>query len=168
MSKSIFSTLEFHGQALALRSARQTALASNIANVDTPGFKARDIDFAKELDRASSGKASRDAGTGSQGASALQVSTSRQPAHAGHIPLAANGTNGTNGASGTGGASGGNSGTEASRMLYRRPEQAAIDGNTVDLDRERAVFADNSLHYEATLRFINGHVRTMTSAIKGE
>ena len=162
MSKSIFSTLEFHGQALALRSARQTALASNIANVDTPGFKARDIDFAKELDRASSGKASRDAGTGSQGASALQVSTSRQPAHAGHIPLATNGT------SGTGGASGGNSGTEASRMLYRRPEQAAIDGNTVDLDRERAVFADNSLHYEATLRFINGHVRTMTSAIKGE
>ena len=49
MSKSIFSTLEFHGQALALRSARQTALASNIANVDTPGFKARDIDFKAAL-----------------------------------------------------------------------------------------------------------------------
>ena len=166
MSKSIFSTLEFHGQALTLRSARQTALASNIANVDTPGFKARDLDFAKELDRASGGRASRDAGTSGQGTTALQVSTSRQPVHAGHIPLSGNGADGGNG--GTGGNGIGTSGAGTSRMLYRRPEQAAIDGNTVDLDRERAVFADNSLHYEATLRFINGHVRTMTSAIKGE
>ena len=157
MSKSIFSTLEFHGQALTLRSARQTAIASNIANVDTPGFKARDINFSKELDRVSGGKSSRDAGTGLQANPPLQVSTSRQPTHAGHIPLAANG-----GASNRAGSAG------ASQMLYRTPDQAAIDGNTVELDRERAVFADNSVHYEATLRFINGHVRTMTSAIKGE
>ena len=152
MSKSIFSTLEFHGQALTLRSARQTAIASNIANVDTPGFKARDINFSKELDRVSGGKSSRDAGTGLQANPPLQVSTSREPTHAGHIPLAAN----------RGGSAG------APQMLYRTPDQAAIDGNTVELDRERAVFADNSVHYEATLRFINGHVRTMTSAIKGE
>jgi len=157
MSTSIFSTLEFHGQALTLRSARQTAIASNIANVDTPGFKARDINFAKELDRVSGGKSSRDAGSASQASLPLPVSTSRQPTHAGHIPLQANG----------GGASGAGS-TTSSRMLYRTPDQAAIDGNTVELDRERAVFADNSVHYEATLRFINGHVRTMTSAIKGE
>ncbi len=152
MSKSIFSTLEFHGQALTLRSARQTAIASNIANVDTPGFKARDINFSKELDRVSGGKSSRDAGTGLQANPPLQVSTSREPTHAGHIPLAAN----------RGGSAG------APQMLYRTPDQAAIDGNTVELDRERAVFSDNSVHYEATLRFINGHVRTMTSAIKGE
>ncbi len=36
------------------------------------------------------------------------------------------------------------------------------------MDRERAAFADNSLRYEATLRFINGHVRTITSAITGQ
>lgn len=42
------------------------------------------------------------------------------------------------------------------------------DGNTVDLDQERARFAHNALHYEATLRFINGNVRTMLSAIQGQ
>lgn len=41
-----------HGTALALRSQRMAMLASNIANAATPGFKARDIDFAKALDAA--------------------------------------------------------------------------------------------------------------------
>jgi flagellar basal-body rod protein FlgB len=54
------------------------------------------------------------------------------------------------------------------KLLYRRPDQPSIDGNTVDLDRERANFADNSVRYEATLRFINGSVRTILSAIRGE
>jgi len=57
---------------------------------------------------------------------------------------------------------------QATRLQYTRPEQASLDGNTVDLNRERAAFADNSLHYEATLRFINGRVRTMMTAIRGE
>ena len=51
---------------------------------------------------------------------------------------------------------------------FRLPQQASIDGNTVDLDRERANFADNSLRYEATLRFINGSVRNLVSAIRGD
>ena len=38
-----------HGQALALRSERMQVLASNIANAATPGFKARDLDFAGVL-----------------------------------------------------------------------------------------------------------------------
>ena len=42
------------------------------------------------------------------------------------------------------------------------------EDNTVDMDRERASFADNSVKYEATLRFINGSVRTMLEAIKGQ
>ena len=38
-----------HGAALAVRSHRMGVLASNIANASTPGFKARDIDFAQAL-----------------------------------------------------------------------------------------------------------------------
>jgi flagellar basal-body rod protein FlgB len=45
-----------HGTALALRSQRLALLASNIANAGTPGYKARDIDFNKALESASSGK----------------------------------------------------------------------------------------------------------------
>lgn len=38
-----------HGDALALRNERLRVIASNLANADTPGFKARDIDFASAL-----------------------------------------------------------------------------------------------------------------------
>lgn len=44
-----------HGASLALRSQRLAMLASNIANASTPNYKARDIDFNKALDLATSG-----------------------------------------------------------------------------------------------------------------
>jgi flagellar basal-body rod protein FlgB len=44
--------LGVHANALILREKRNEVLASNIANAATPQFKARDIDFAKELERA--------------------------------------------------------------------------------------------------------------------
>ncbi|MBO2913744.1 flagellar basal body rod protein FlgB [Enterobacter sichuanensis] len=39
----------FQQQALGLLSRRQDILASNIANADTPGYQARDIDFPQQL-----------------------------------------------------------------------------------------------------------------------
>lgn len=42
--------------ALNLRTFRQELLASNIANADTPYYKARDIDFASALDNALAGR----------------------------------------------------------------------------------------------------------------
>ena len=51
-------------------------------------------------------------------------------------------------------------------LRYSAPSQTNLDGNSVDMDRERAAFADNSVKYEATLRFINGSVRTMLDAMK--
>jgi flagellar basal-body rod protein FlgB len=54
----------------------------------------------------------------------------------------------------------------AAVLRYAAPAQTNLDGNTVDMDRERAAFADNTVKYEATLRFINGSVRTMLDAMK--
>ena len=48
---------QFHQNALNVRAFRQQLLASNIANADTPGYKARDIDFAAALRDAASGRA---------------------------------------------------------------------------------------------------------------
>jgi flagellar basal-body rod protein FlgB len=104
-----------HADALQLRAERQKLLASNIANADTPNYKARDFDFGKAL-------------------KAMQADRS------GAMPVPA----------------------------YRIAEQASIDGNTVDMDRERANFLDNSVRYESTLRFINSNIRQMLTAIKGE
>lgn len=42
-----------HERALKIREARTEVLASNIANADTPGYKARDIDFRELINNAS-------------------------------------------------------------------------------------------------------------------
>lgn len=44
--------LGIHGTALALREQRLQLLAANLANADTPGFKARDLDFNAALNAA--------------------------------------------------------------------------------------------------------------------
>ena len=134
MINRLTDSLNFQTEALVLRSERQRLIASNIANADTPGYVARDMDFATAL---------REATGQIPTAGQLTVTT------AGHLqPLA--------GARGEPG------------LRYATPSQTNLDRNTVDMDRERASFADNSVKYEATLRFINGSVRTMLDAIKGQ
>ena len=123
----------FHERALALRAERQQLIASNIANADTPNFKARDIDFRAAMDAAQGGRSDG-------GALARTAARHLQPA-------------GTS-AAGT-------------PLLYRSTVQASIDGNTVDMDIERAQFADNALRYEASLTFISGQIKTMLAAIQG-
>jgi flagellar basal-body rod protein FlgB len=56
----------------------------------------------------------------------------------------------------------------APALQYRQPLQSALDGNSVDLDAERAAFSENSVRYEATLRFLNGQIKTMLTAITGQ
>lgn len=127
--------IDAQGHALELLAQRQQVLAGNIANADTPGYQARDFDFARALAEARG-----------QGGGALATTA------AGHL-----------------GASGAEAGsTPTVQLEWRTPDQPALDGNTVDLDRERASFADNALRYEATLRFINQDVKNMLSAITGQ
>jgi len=134
MIHRLTDTLNFQAEALQLRSERQRLIASNIANADTPGYVAKEMDFATAL-RQATGQIPT--------AGQMTVST------AGHMqPLA--------GARGEPG------------LRYATASQTNLDRNTVDMDRERASFADNSVKYEATLRFINGSVRTMLEAIKGQ
>jgi flagellar basal-body rod protein FlgB len=127
--------LDFNANALLLRAERTRVLASNIANADTPHYKARDFDFRSALAQA----------TGVQVAGALAPARTAS----GHL-----------------GGAGAVDGTP--NLMYRAPLQTSLDGNTVDMDMERAAFADNSVRYEASLRFINGQIRTLMSAINGQ
>jgi flagellar basal-body rod protein FlgB len=45
--------------------------------------------------------------------------------------------------------------------------QPSVDNNTVDLDVERAQFADNAVRYEANLMFVSSQVKSMLAAIQG-
>lgn len=141
MFAQLTAGLDFQATALGLRAERQRLIASNIANSDTPGYAARDINF-KEAMAAATG----------QGGAQLALAPAA-PRQAGHIPIPGNGA-----------ASRG----DAARLGYTVQTQPAMDNNSVDLDRERANFVDNAVRYETTLRFINGYSRTILSAIQGQ
>jgi len=149
MFAQMTSGLDFQAKALVLRAERQRVIASNIANADTPGYVARDVNFKEAMNTA------LNTGTGST--LRLQPSTSVAQAqgttNVRHIPLAA---------------SSGSLGGSSSTLGYAVQTQPSMDGNSVDLDRERANFVDNAVRYESTLRFINGQSKTILSAIQGQ
>jgi flagellar basal-body rod protein FlgB len=141
MLNKMTEKLDFHGNALLLRAERQRAIASNIANADTPGYVARDFKFSEAL------RAATD-----EGNSLTQKLGTNGATHSQHMPLPAART----------------SSESRSTLGYALQTQPSLDNNTVDLDRERANFVDNAVRYEAALRFINGNSRTMLSAIQGQ
>jgi flagellar basal-body rod protein FlgB len=63
MIKGLDNLMRFHKQALGLRAQRQQIIASNIANADTPNYKARDFDFYSALNAAMAGKSGQMATT---------------------------------------------------------------------------------------------------------
>ncbi len=52
MINKLENLLGFNQKALGLRAARQELLSGNIANADTPGFKARDFNFSRAMQNA--------------------------------------------------------------------------------------------------------------------
>ncbi|MCK8043368.1 MULTISPECIES: flagellar basal body rod protein FlgB [Shewanella] len=54
MAISFDKALGVHQHTLGIRSQRAEVLSSNIANADTPNYKARDVDFAKAMTAAQS------------------------------------------------------------------------------------------------------------------
>lgn len=56
MGISFQQALGVHPQAVKLRLERTELLTANLANVDTPNFKAKDIDFAREMQRANNAR----------------------------------------------------------------------------------------------------------------
>ncbi len=137
MSNQIDTGLQFHQQALNLRAYRQEVLASNIANADTPNYKARDIDFISALQ-------------GADGAARTSGSLPLARTASGHL----GGTAVDNPA--------------AAPLLYRIETQSSVDGNTVNIDTERAAFAENAVQYEASLTFVNQFMRNIQSALQSQ
>ena len=124
--------------AMSVRGYRQELLASNIANADTPHYKARDVDFKSALQSALGGR---------QSGGVEPVTLART--QAGHL--------GGSGASAHGGA-----------VRYRSEYQGAVDGNTVNMDVERAAFAENAMQLEALILFVNKRFDGLQRAIQGQ
>ncbi len=119
-----------HETALKVRATRAELLASNLANADTPGYKARDIDFKAML--------------GKEMQPAVRLATT----HSRHI-------NDDNGIAAT------------AQIGYRIPQQASLDGNTVEVEREQSEFSENAMRYQASLRFLDSRIKGLKRALKG-
>lgn len=101
---------------LRYRTERTEVIASNIANVDTPNYKAKDISFNAVMNSVSS-ESSRPV-----------LETQNQ---------------------------------------YRIPTQRSRDGNTVELQHEQAIFAENSMQYQQSLQFLKSRINGLKKAIDG-
>lgn len=133
---NIEQSLGIHEQALKLRAYRMELISSNLANADTPNYKAKDIDFNAMLKSYSAS-----GGTPGQNG-ALNTS---HPRHLG----------------------GPQAGGDMADVQFRTSNQPSIDGNTVDTQIEKSALMENSVHYQATLAFINGRIDTLKKALGG-
>lgn len=143
MLNKLDAAFSFHESALRIRSQRQELIAANIANADTPNYKARDIDFKSMMQQALSNSSST-------GATNLSEVSKTSSMHLNGIPNHNNSAAGPN------------------EPLFRPIIQGSVDGNSVDMDVERNQFVDNGIRYEASLTMINGQIKKLLSAIQGQ
>jgi len=124
---------DWQNRALVLRSHRQNLLATNIANADTPGFRAMDFEFAEAMRSAQF---------------ALEKPTLATTA-AGHAE-----TNFFAPPSNT-----------LEFVRYTSSTQMSLDGNTVDMNRERASTAQNTILYELAIAGVADEYSDMKLAV---
>lgn len=137
MAINFDKALGIHEQALMVRAQRNEIIATNLANADTPNYKARDIDFRAALAAA---------GTGNAGGQLAMQRTS-----GGHIDV-----NGQSGLSPLG-----------AQLQYRLPSQPRQDGNTVEAHVEQTAYAENAMRYQASLQFLGSKFSSLKNVISG-
>lgn len=138
MAINLDKLVGFHESALKIRTERMEVISGNLANANTPGYKARDIDFNKAM------KSAMNEGVhGKNKSSGGLVRTNERHLSGNPSSVAAN-----------------------FDMQYRIPTQPDTgDGNTVEVQSERNRFLDNGLRYQASLQFLNGKIKGMKKAI---
>jgi len=127
MSAQIGSILGKQAQGLYFHAQRAELLAANIANAETPGYRARDVDFRSALRAASVGHLAQ--------------------SHEQHLASSSRFNTST---------------------YYRKPAQSSINGNTVDMSKEQTAYAENALRYQVNLRFLDGKIKGLMLALRGD
>ncbi|MFZ5639095.1 MAG: flagellar basal body rod protein FlgB [Bacillota bacterium] len=130
----VSDTTKLMEKALDAASMRNSVIADNLANVDTPGFKRSEVKFEDELARA----LNKSGGI-----------TGRRT-HEKHLPI------------------GVQPATEvAPRLEVQHDTSMRNDGNNVDIDREMAALAKNTILYNALVQQISGEFQKLKSVISG-
>ncbi|OED37928.1 flagellar basal-body rod protein FlgB [Chromatiales bacterium (ex Bugula neritina AB1)] len=140
MSFNLDTYLGVHTKAVELRQYKAGLMATNLANADTPGYKARDINFAETLQAVSS--------TG--GGKGRPFSFDRT--HSSHMDSFDSAVDFS----------------PEVQALYRVPTQPSLDGNTVQTDVEQSLFTKNAINYQASLQLLNSRITGLIKTLKGE
>ena len=111
---------------LAFATRRHEVLTQNIANVETPGYRARDLVFE-----------------------ALLRPVRQVAADPGGAPLAANPAD------------------RPARVVYSADSAPNPDGNDVNLDRQMARLAENTLFHHALVQMLAGQFNALKQSISG-
>jgi flagellar basal-body rod protein FlgB len=129
------ATQQLLSLSMRLRSMRHELLAGNIANADTPGYRAKDLDFADALKALVAPEKASDNGPDPRvqliAARPLDVPSSASP--------------------------------EA--LVRVQEAQGKFDDNSVDLDRQIATLVENSLSYETSLTLLGRTLANLRYAI---
>ncbi|ASG66303.1 flagellar basal body rod protein FlgB [Idiomarina piscisalsi] len=131
MALSMDKIMGIQQHTLGIRTQRAELIANNIANADTPGYKAKGLDFQQALQQAQRG-----------------IETHKMArTHEKHFNVEIK-----------------PQGTEK----FRVPNQPDTgDGNTVDVQLEQNLYAQNALEYEMTMNFLDGKISGVKKALGG-
>lgn len=154
MLKQLDAAFKFQETVLKVRGQRQELIAANIANADTPKYKARDLDFKSVMQQSLGNPAETTISPSALNAEAFRNATTLLKTSTAHLEGAPSSVNPFSQGS--------------DNALYRPIIQGSVDGNTVDMDVERNQFADNAVRYEASILMINGQIKKMLTAITGQ
>jgi flagellar basal-body rod protein FlgB len=117
------------------RAARHEVLSANIANVDTPGYRPRDLDFNAAM------RSAAESGAPGSGETALPSDASTSVG----LNLG--------------------SATYEPEYPDSRHGEDRLDGNAVSLDRQMALLTENSLAYETSLTLLSRAMAALRYAI---
>lgn len=141
MAVSFDKVFGVHQHTMRVRNNRAEVLAGNLANADTPGFKARDLDFAEALSQAAQLQMAPDPN--------LQPMQKTASGHMDISDLEA-------------------LKDPKLTLKYRNPFQPDTgNGNTVEVSTERMNYMSNNIEYQATVQFLNGRISKLRSALRG-
>ena len=139
MSVSFDKVFGIHQYTLGVRTKRAEVIAGNLANTETPGYKARDLDFSLALSQAANRSLIKKDSSDEQ-----MVKTNARHMDLDALPEEPELT-----------------------LKYRNPYQADTgNGNTVETSTERMNYTQNTLEYQASLTFLNMRIQKLMSALK--
>ena len=139
MWDKMYQSVDLLQKGLSASWTRNAVIRNNIANVETPGFKASDVEFESLFERA------------------LMAETGGfkcAKTHQGHKEI------------GTGATSMFVDVASIGPRVYQREETSMrMDGNNVDIEDENVKLAQNSLYYNTLMEKMNSEIRRLRMAI---